>query len=102
KLKRAVEIMKEILDNHEGMKEDFPPRVYFSELNSDSLNIMFIYWYHPPDYWAYMEFTEWVNHEILHRFNKEGIDFAFPTQTLYLAGDQKRPLTWGGAKARGY
>lgn len=98
KLKRAVEIMKEILDNHEGMKEDFPPRVYFSELNSDSLNIMFIYWYHPPDYWAYMQFTEWVNHEILNRFNQEGIDFAFPTQTLYLAGDQKRPLTWGGAK----
>ena len=27
--------------------------------------------------------------------NAEGIDFAFPTQTLHLAGDDKRPLTVG-------
>jgi len=95
KIQRAVDIVKEILDNHEGMKEELPPKVYFSELNSDSLNIMFLYWYHPPDYWAYMEFTEWVNNEIFRRFNEEGIDFAFPTQTLYLAGDEKRPLNVG-------
>jgi len=29
------------------------------------------------------------------RFNAEGIDFAFPTQTLHLAGDEKRPLDIG-------
>lgn len=95
KIQRAVDIVKEILDNHEGMKEELPPKVYFSELNSDSLNIMFFYWYHPPDYWAYMEFTEWVNNKIFRRFSEEGIDFAFPTQTLYLAGDRKRPLNVG-------
>ena len=27
------------------------------------------------------------------RFNEEGIDFAFPTQTLFLAGDSRRPLS---------
>jgi len=95
KIERAVEILKEILDNHEGMHEDFPPRVYFSELNSASLNILFLYWYHPPDYWAYMDFTQKVNLEIMRRFNAEGIDFAFPTQTLYLAGDKSRPLNIG-------
>ena len=95
KIQRAVDIVKEILNNHEGMQEDLPPKVYFSELNSDSLNIMFFYWYHPPDYWAYMEFTEWVNNEIFRRYSEEGIDFAFPTQTLYLAGDEKRPLNVG-------
>ena len=31
----------------------------------------------------------------MERFNAEGIDFAFPTQTLHLAGDDKRPLTVG-------
>jgi MscS family membrane protein len=95
KIRRAAEIIKEILQNHEGMHEDFPPRVYFNDLNSDSLNIIMIYWYHPPDYWSYMEFTEKVNYQIFARFNEEGIDFAFPTQTLYLAGDTKRPLTVG-------
>ncbi|MDZ7777315.1 MAG: mechanosensitive ion channel family protein [Bacteroidales bacterium] len=95
KLQQAIDILKEILENHEGMKADLPPRVYFNELNSASLNIMFLYWYHPPDYWAYMSYTEKVNLEIIRRFNAEGIDFAFPTQTLYLAGDDKRPLNIG-------
>lgn len=95
KIDRALEIVKEILENHEGMHEDFPPRVFFSEFNADSLNIMVIYWYHPPDYWAYMAFSERFNKEVFRRFNKEGIDFAFPTQTVYLAGDHSRPLTVG-------
>jgi MscS family membrane protein len=28
----------------------------------------------------------------LRRFKDEGIDFAFPSRTLYLAGDEKREL----------
>jgi MscS family membrane protein len=74
---------------------DFPPRVYFNELNNDSLNILVIYWYHPPAYWDYLEHANWINTQIMERFNTEGIDFAFPTQTLHLAGDKKRPLTVG-------
>jgi MscS family membrane protein len=95
KVERAEEIIKEILGNHEGMNPDFPPRVYFNEFNADSLNILVIYWYHPPDYWAYMDFTERFNNEVFRRFNEEGIDFAFPTQTVYLAGDKTRPITIG-------
>lgn len=95
KIDRALEIVKEVLKNHEGIHEDFPPRVYFNQFNADSLNIMVIYWYHPPDYWAYLAFTERFNKEIFRRFNEEGIDFAFPTQTVYLAGDHSRPLTVG-------
>ena len=29
---------------------------------------------------------------IFEEFEKEGIEFAFPTRTLYLAGDAKRQL----------
>lgn len=49
KIDRALEIVKETLDNHKGMHEDLPPRIYFNDLNSDSLNLMVIYWYHPPN-----------------------------------------------------
>jgi small-conductance mechanosensitive channel len=31
-----------------------------------------------------MKFSEWVNIEILRRFNEAGIEFAFPTQTIQL------------------
>jgi len=74
---------------------DFPTRVFFNEFNADSLNILVVYWYHPPDYWDYVEHAHWINVQIMERFNAEGIDFAFPTQTLHLAGDDKRPLTVG-------
>lgn len=92
KLQKAVDILKELLDNHEGMTQDFPPKVYFSDFASTSLNILVIYWYSPADYWAFMEFGEKLNFQILKRFNEEGIDFAFPTQTIYVAGDEKRPF----------
>ena len=95
KIDRALEILKEILNNHEGMNENFPPRVYFNDFNSASLNILVIYWYHPPAYWDYIAFTERFNKEVLRRFNEEGIEFAFPTQTLYLARDPSRPFTFG-------
>ena len=95
KIKRAIDILYEILDNHEGMDPEFPPKVYFNDLNADSLNLMMIYWYHPAQYWEYMDFTQKVNMQIMQRFNDEGIDFAFPTQTLYLAGDANRPLNVG-------
>ncbi len=74
---------------------DYPPRVFFNELNSDSLNILMVYWFHPPEYWDYLEHAHWINVQIMERFKAEGIDFAFPTQTLHLAGDKKRPLTVG-------
>lgn len=92
KVARAVEILKEILRDHEGMKPELPPRVVFNDFNATSLNILVIYWYHPGDFWAFQAFNERINLEILRRFNEEGIDFAFPTQTLFLAGDPKRPL----------
>ena len=67
----------------------------FNEFNADSLNILVIYWFHPPLYWDYLEHAHGVNLQIMEQFHAEGIDFAFPTQTLHLAGDDKRPLTVG-------
>ena len=100
KVRRAVEILRDVLANHEGMEKDFPPRVFFNDFNSASLNLLVIYWYHLPDYWAYMAFSEKVNMEILRRFNDEGIEFAFPTQTLYLAGDPAAFAGPGRGEAR--
>ncbi len=74
---------------------DFPPRVFFNDFNPASLNILVVYWFHPPEYWDYLAHARWINLQIMERFRAEGIDFAFPTQTLHLAGDDKRPLTVG-------
>ena len=101
KVEKAVEIIRDILKDHEGMDPEFPPRVYFDEFNAASLNILCIYWYHPPAYWDYLAFTQRVNLEIMRRYEAEGIEFAFPTQTLYLAGDPNRELVLQQGLGRG-
>jgi len=98
KVERAVSIIKEILKDHEGMDPDYPPRVFFNEFNDASLNIAMFYWFHPPNYWEAMRFSEEINLRIMRAFEAEGIEFAFPTTTTYLAQDDRRPLTISVAK----
>ena len=89
KAKRAVEIIKEVLADVPEVNSDAdrPPRVYFSDFNDWSLNVYMSYWVKPPDYWLYHEVNERVNLEIMKRFETEGIEFAFPSQTLYVKKD---------------
>ncbi len=88
KVARAVEILKDMLA---ARKDHFPPErpgnVYFNDFNAASLNIVVYYWFTPPDWWEYLGFAHDFNMELLERFNAEGIEFAFPTQTLYLKQD---------------
>lgn len=92
KVEKATQIIKDIIANHEGMKEEFPPRVYFNGFNESSLNIQIIIWYHPPNYWDLQAWVQNTCLEIMRRFEAEDIDFAFPTRTLYMANDDKRQL----------
>lgn len=89
KAKRAVEIIKEVLVDMPQINTDpeKPPRVYFSDFNDWALNIYMSYWVKPPDYWLYHEVNEQVNLEIMKRFEAERIEFAFPSQTLYVKKD---------------
>ena len=89
KAKRAVEIIKEILAEVPEINTDpeKPPRVYFNEFNDWSLNIYMSYWLKPPDYWLYQQVNERVNLEIMKQFEAEKIEFAFPSQTLYVKKD---------------
>jgi MscS family membrane protein len=100
KIDRAVGIIRDIL-NEKDLREpihpvidgnELPPRVFFNDFNAESLNIFVIYWFAPPAYWDYMAHAERINFRLFEEFEKAGIEFAFPTQTLYLAGDPKRQL----------
>jgi MscS family membrane protein len=92
KVERAMEILHEIFDNHKGQDEEYPPRICFNAFNDFALNISVMVWYHPGDYFEACGWLNDRNLEVLRRFNAEGIEFAFPTSTTYLAGDSSRPL----------
>lgn len=102
KIREGVEIIRRILAEEEfagAWDEKLPPRAHFDEFNADSLRIRVLYWHHPADFWAYSDHAQRFNLRLMTEFERAGIEFAFPTQTLFLAGDPKRPLTPPPAKA---
>jgi MscS family membrane protein len=103
KIDEAVRIVREILHAEDVVSEGrfdmekHPPRIAFNELNADSLNIKAFYWYQlagdrDRGFFTFMSHSELVNTKLFRAFGEAGIDFAFPTQTLYLAGDPDRQL----------
>ncbi|MGC9455084.1 MAG: mechanosensitive ion channel family protein [Phycisphaerae bacterium] len=90
KLRRGIEIINEMLEaRKEQLDPERPSRVFFNDYNAASLNILVVYWFTPPDWWQSVAFAHDFNMELLERFNAEGIEFAFPTQTLYLKQDSE-------------
>lgn len=94
KLQEAIDILSEILEQFSShMPEDRPPKIYFENFQEYSISILMVYWVTPPSYWDFVELNDKINKQIFERFHKAGISFAFPTQTLHLAGDPKRKLS---------
>ena len=52
--------------------------------NSSSLDFELVYFVPSNDYIQAMEAQQRINLDIVQRFAKEGIEFAFPTQTLHV------------------
>ncbi len=87
---RAVEIVRSVLDEHEGMNPELPPRIYFNEINDDSLNLLMCYWFHPPDYDAFLAHSQQINLHIGREFAAAGLQFALPTRSAYI-DDRAKP-----------
>jgi MscS family membrane protein len=93
KVSAAVQAIRDILDEKEIRErihpiigfEELPPRVFFNDYNAESLNILVLYWYAPSDdWWAYVEHCERVNYRIMEEFARLGVEFAFPSRTVYV------------------
>lgn len=78
KVERAVQIIEELLQNHEGMQNKTPPRVYLTEFEEDCFKIQMWYWYAPAQYWDFLRFGQELNLQILKAFEKEGIALRLP------------------------
>ncbi len=90
KLEAAVGILKEQIDNHEGIHISFPPRVFFVDFLPTAFTVRVIYWYHPPDYWSYLAFSEKFNLAVFHAFEREGIKFALPQRITHTSVESEQ------------
>ncbi|WP_088329887.1 mechanosensitive ion channel domain-containing protein [Lacimicrobium sp. SS2-24] len=80
-LRKAKEILKEMLEADERILKDPAPQVAVSELADSSVNFVVRPWVKTADYWALkFDFTEAVKL----RFDQEGIGIPFPQMDVHL------------------
>lgn len=99
KVERAVEIIRSQLADHEGLDEDFPPRVHFLDIDRDAFLIRVMYWYHPADYWAFLAFGERINLAVLNAMESEDIAIALPERLTLTSSDTDVPTLSSGQQA---
>ena len=82
-LQKAIQIVKKIIDADSETSED--AWVHFTEFGSHGLNIQISYWIKQcENYPVILETKNRLNLAIKEQFEKTGLEFAFPTQTIHL------------------
>lgn len=75
-------LIQEIIEAQDQVRFD---RAHFQGYGDFALTFEIVYWVLSPDYNIYMDIQQAINLEILRRFRERGVEFAYPTQTLYLS-----------------
>ncbi|MBK0378920.1 mechanosensitive ion channel family protein [Mucilaginibacter segetis] len=83
-VKEIPEMVKNIIQSKEQVRFD---RGHFSGFGNFSLDFEFVYYIEGSDYTLYMDKQQEIYLDIFTAFEAEKIEFAYPTQTLFLNKD---------------
>jgi small-conductance mechanosensitive channel len=83
KLERVTQWLREAVEAQKGTRFD---RAHFKEYGDSALVFEIVYHVLTRDYNTFMDVQQAINLAIFARFTREGVDFAYPTRTLYIAG----------------
>lgn len=81
KCKKAIKNMETAIKTTNDVRFD---RVHFTSYGDFSLNYECVYYVLTPDYNKYMDIQQEINLKIKESFEKDKIEFAFPTQTIFV------------------
>jgi small-conductance mechanosensitive channel len=84
KLKRVPDIVREAIESRENARFD---RSHFKSFGASSLDYETVYYMTVPDYNSYMDTQQAINLELYQRFEVEGLEFAYPTRTLFVRSE---------------
>ncbi len=85
-LEEIPKLVRGIIESHSDVRFD---RGHFATFSDFSLNFEFVYFVISSEYLIYMDTQQSINLQIYKEFEKRGIEFAYPTQTLYLNKEEK-------------
>jgi small-conductance mechanosensitive channel len=84
KLREIPGIIREAVESQANARFD---RSHFKTFGNSALVFETVYFMGVPDYTAYMDTQQAINLELYERFEAIGVEFAYPTQTLYVKGE---------------
>jgi len=84
-LKKIPEMIRKIIEAQDGTRFD---RAHFKSFGDSALLFEVVYYVNSPDYNLYMNIQQTINLALVQQFEQDGIEFAYPTQTLYLRNEQ--------------
>ena len=84
RIRRGTELLREIFNGHPLSKD---VSVTFNRFDASSLNIEVVLLTATTDWKVYTAALEDLNLQVKERFDSERLEFAFPTQTVYLKAD---------------
>ena len=84
-LKRVPGIIQSIILAQKGVEFE---RSHFTEFGDSAYLIETVYHVLSQDYIVYMDTHQAINFAILEAFQKEGIEFAYPTRTVFMGSDK--------------
>ncbi len=85
KLAAVPGIIRQIIESQELARFD---RSHFKEFGDFALIFESVYYVTSPVYGAYMDTQQAINLAIYRRFEEEGIEFAYPTQTVFVSREK--------------
>lgn len=83
KIEKAKEIIKGVMAHRTDVYKDYS--VFMNELDSSSINIRLIGYAKVKSFDAFAQIRSEIYTSVLKEFRANGIDFAFPSSTVYLA-----------------
>lgn len=86
KLAKLPEIIRGIVESQELARFD---RSHFHRFGPSSLDVETVYYVLDPEYVTYMNVQQAISLSLIEACEREGIEFAYPTQTVYLAGGDR-------------
>ncbi len=78
-------ILQEIVDAEPGVRFE---RAHFAAFGDFALTFELVYWVNSPAYLDFMNATQSINMRIVERFEQAGIEFAYPTQTVFVESSE--------------
>ena len=94
---RIPQMIREAVEAQSPVRFD---RSHFASYGDSALNVETAYYVLTADYQVFMNVRQAVNLAILRRFAAEGIDFAYPTRTLFVHGNGAARLDGQASEGR--